>query len=160
MTAHRELRPPIFLIAFLAFAGFVKGDEPRATTTSDMRPTEHETNAASTPVAPHRFWDRTNKALFLGVAGARALDFASTQSFRGKGREEILLSNSIVDNKPLFAAIEMAGTAASVGISYLFHRSGHHKVERWVSIVHISFGVGGSINNFLLKPRQTAPALP
>ncbi len=158
MTTRTELRPSIILIAFLVFAGFVKGDDSGATSPPDTASSKHEKNTASTPIAPHRFWDTTNKALFLGVGGARALDFASTQSFRGKGREEILLSNSIVDNKPLFAAIEIAGTSASIGISYLFHRSGHHKVERWVSIVHISFGVGGSINNFLLKPRQ--PALP
>jgi hypothetical protein len=91
----------------------------------------------------------------LGVAGGRALDYASTQQMRSRGVNELLLSNQIVDNKPLFIAIEAAGTAASIAVSYLFHRSGHHKLERWTSIVHISFGVGGAIRNFGLQPSQT-----
>jgi hypothetical protein len=113
----------------------------------------------SVPARPtriqHRFWDSTNAALFAGVGGARALDYASTQYFRQKGINERLLTNSVVDNKPLFGAIEGASVAASVAISYLFHRSGHHKLERWVSIVHVSVGVGGSIRNYMLKPSQT-----
>jgi len=100
----------------------------------------------------HRFWDATNAALFAGVGGARALDYASTVGFRSRGVDEILLSNSVVDNHALFAGIEAAGVAASIGVSYLFHRTGHHKVERWVSIVHIGVGVGGSIRNFGLQP--------
>ena len=106
----------------------------------------------------HRFWDSTNSALFAGVAGVRALDYASTTGFRSRGVDEVLLSNSVVDNHPLFAGIEAAGVAASIGVSYLFHRSGHHKLERWVSIVHIGAGVGGSIRNFGLKPHQAASA--
>ncbi|MGA2628960.1 MAG: hypothetical protein ABSG54_01985 [Terriglobia bacterium] len=92
--------------------------------------------------------------MFLGVAGGRALDYVSTQQMRSRGVNELLLSNQIVDNKPLFVAIEAAGTAASIAVSYLFHRSGHHKLERWTSIVHISFGVGGAIRNFGLQPSQ------
>jgi hypothetical protein len=106
--------------------------------------------------SPHRFWDATNSVLFLGVGGGRTLDYVSTQQMRSRGVDEILLSNQIADNKPLFVAIEAAGTAASIAISYLFHRSGHHKLERWTSIVHISFGVGGAIRNFGLQPSQAA----
>ncbi len=109
------------------------------------------------PKSPQRFWDATNSVLFLGVAGGRALDYASTQQMRSRGVNELLLSNQIVDNKPLFIAIEAAGTAASIAVSYLFHRSGHHKLERWTSIVHISLGVGGAIRNFGLEPSQAAP---
>jgi hypothetical protein len=108
----------------------------------------------------HRFWDGKNAALFAGVAGARALDYASTRHFRGKGVDEILLTNRIVDNKPLFVAIEAAGVAASIGVSYLFHRSGHHKLERWVSVIHISVGTAGAIRNFGLEPKQLAGTLP
>lgn len=77
---------------------------------------------------------------------------------RRRGRQEILLSNEVVDNKPAFAAIEAGGTLASVGISYLFHRTGHHKLERWTSYVHIGVGVGGAIRNYSLKSAHPAPA--
>jgi hypothetical protein len=96
----------------------------------------------------HPFWDKENLGLFAGVGAGRALDYLSTRYFRKRGVNEWLLTNNIVDNKPLFAGIEVAGVAASVGVSYLFHRSGHHKLERWVSLVHIGAGVGGSAWNY------------
>jgi hypothetical protein len=99
----------------------------------------------------HPFWDKENIALFAGVGAVRALDYASTRHFRDRGVNEWLLTNHIVDNKPLFAGLEEAGVAASVGVSYLFHRSGHHKLERWVSIVHIGAGIRGSAWNSTLK---------
>jgi hypothetical protein len=106
--------------------------------------------------SPHTFWDRRNAWLFAGVGAARALDYASSQHFRAKGINERLLSNRIVDNRPLFAGIEVAATFASIGVAYLFHRRGHHKIERWISIVHIGVGVGGSVRNFLLQPDSPA----
>ena len=100
----------------------------------------------------HRFWDRENLGLFAGVAGGRMLDYASTRHFRNQGNYEWLLTNSVVDNRPLFVGIELAGTAASIGVSYVFHRTGHHTLERWVSIGHIGVAVGGSIHNYELTP--------
>ncbi len=103
-------------------------------------------------VQPHKFWDRENILLFTGVGAARMLDYASTRYLRDEGNNELLLTNSIVDNRPLFVGIELAGTAASIGVSYLFHRTGHHSLERWVSIVHIGVGAGGAVRNYLLEP--------
>jgi hypothetical protein len=93
----------------------------------------------------HAFWDRTNILLFSGVAVFRGLDYASTRNFQARGRTEVLLAQDVVNNSAAFAGVEAAGAATSVGISYLFHRTGHHKMERWLSIAHISvtaFGVG------------------
>jgi hypothetical protein len=105
----------------------------------------------------HRFWDRTNIELFAGVAVVRAMDYVSTRHFRARGANEILLSNWAVDNKPLFAGIEVAATAASIGVSYLFHRTGHHKIERWVSIVHIGVGAFGDARNYTLGRSSPNP---
>lgn len=113
-----------------------------------------------TRAQPHKFWNSENMWLFTGVGAARMLDYSSTRHFRGQGNEEWLLSNSVVDNRPLFVGIELAGTAASIGFSYLFHRTGHHTVERWVSLVHIGVGVGGSVHNYLLKPPPPFTAQP
>jgi hypothetical protein len=98
--------------------------------------------------AAHRFWDKSNVALFAGVGASRALDFASTRHFRARGVSEGLLTNDIVDNLPAFAAIEAAAAAASVGVSYWFHRTGHHRLERWVSLVHIGVTVAGAGRNY------------
>jgi len=115
-------------------------------------PAQAEKNPPAGDESAHRFWDRKNAALFAGVGGARALDCVSSMDFRGKGINERFLSNSLVDNRPLFAAVEAAGTVGSIAVAYLLHRTGHHKMERWVSIVHISVGVGGSVRNYLLRP--------
>ena len=112
-----------------------------------------ETGMASSPLVSreHRFWDRENDWLFAGVGAGRALDYASTLNLRRRGIDEVFLTNSIVDNHPLFAGIEVAATAASVGVSYIFHRTGHHRLERWTSAIHAGVAVGGAIHNYALK---------
>ena len=142
------------LIAFPASG--MDADGSPASPQDDSSPGPQPIAPQNAPKPSHRFWDATNSALFLGVAGGRALDYVSTQQMRRRGVNELLLSNQIVDNKPLFVTIEAAGTAASIAVSYLFHRSGHHKLERWTSIVHISFSVGGAIRNSGLQPSQAA----
>jgi hypothetical protein len=101
-------------------------------------------------IPQHRFWDRTNTLLFSGVAASRALDYTSTRHFQARGDQEILIPDDVVNNSAGFAALEAAGTAASVGISYIFHRYGHHKMERWVSIVHIGVAGFGDARNYSL----------
>ena len=107
----------------------------------------------------HHFWDNTNSWLFTGVAASRTLDYFSTLNMRRRGRQEILLSNDAVDNHAAFAAIEAAGTGVSIGASYLLHRSGHHKLERWVSIVHIGAATTGAVRNYCLQTFHTTSAL-
>ena len=107
--------------------------------------------APKTPQPVHHFWDLENDLLFAGVAAGRGLDYASTLNLRRRGIDEIFLTNSIVDNHPLFAGIEAAATAASIGVSYLFHRTGHHRLERWTSAVHFGVAVGGAARNYALK---------
>jgi hypothetical protein len=106
---------------------------------------------ASPPQTTHHFWDLTNDLWFAAVGAGRALDYASTLNLRRRGVDEIFLTNSVVDNHPLFAGIEAAGTAASIGVSYLFHRTGHHQLERWTSIVHFGVATGGAARNYALK---------
>jgi len=123
-----------------------------STTPADLKKTA-EVSTAANPLAPgeHSFWDRENDWLFAGVGAGRALDYASTLNLRRRGINEVFLTNSIVDNHPLFAGIEVAATAASVGVSYIFHRTGHHRLERWTSAIHAGVAVGGAIRNYALK---------
>jgi hypothetical protein len=105
----------------------------------------------------HRFWDRTNILLFSGVAATRAMDYFSTRNFQARGRQEILIPDDVVNNSAGFASLEAAATATSVGISYLLHRTGHHKLERWMSIGHIGVTSFGVIRNFSLESRHGTP---
>jgi hypothetical protein len=103
---------------------------------------------------PHPFWDRTNLMLFSGVAIFRGLDYASTRNMQARGREEVLLPDDVVNNSAGFASLELAGTAASVGLSYWMHRTGHHKLERWISIVHIGITGVGIARNYALPTNR------
>ena len=99
----------------------------------------------------HRFWDKQNRWLFAGVGAARTLDYFSTLNMRRRGRQEIFLTNDVVDNHAAFAVIEAAATGVSVGASYLFHRYRHHKLERWTSFVHIGLATSGAVRNYCLE---------
>jgi hypothetical protein len=110
-------------------------------------------NANGQPRPPsfeHPFGDRENDLLFAAVGASRTLDYFSTLNFRRRGRNEALLTNDIVDNHGAFASIEAAATVASIGVSYLFHRSHHHRLERWTSIVHASLATSGAVRNYCL----------
>jgi hypothetical protein len=150
-----------FLLGRSAFAQAVPPDPIKSTAAWTQLPTDRADGdipkLRSLP-GNHAFWDRTNILLFSGVAVFRGLDYASTRNFQARGREEVLLAQDVVNNSAAFAGVEAAGAATSVGISYLFHRTGHHKMERWLSIGHISvaaFGVGW---NYSLKTAR--PAVP
>src|SRR5215470_10446234 len=102
----------------------------------------------------HRFWDRKNVLLFSGIAVFRGLDYASTRNMQARGREEILLPDDVVNNSAGFASLEAASAMTSVGLSYLFHRTGHHKLERWLSIGHIGVTGFGVVRNYSLKSKH------
>jgi len=103
------------------------------------------------PSFEHPFWDRENDLLFAAVGASRTLDYFSTLNFRRRGRNEALLTNDVVDNHAAFASIEAAATVASIGLSYVFHRYHHHRLERWTSIVHASLATSGAVRNYCLK---------
>lgn len=121
---------------------------------------------APAPIAPaaeaplHRFADRENAWLFAGVGAARTLDYFATLNMRRRGRHEILLTDEVVDNHAAFAAIEAAATAVTIGAAYLFHRHGHHRLERWTSRIHIGLATGGAIRNYALQSAHPAPLPP
>jgi len=127
----------------------------RGSTVVDSSISEKEKNVV--PERPHRFWDKENDWLFAGVGASRTLDYFSTLNMRRRGRQEIFLTNDIVDNHAAFAMIEASATGASIGASYLFHRYGHHKLERWTSIAHIGLTTTGAVRNYCLKTAHAAP---
>ena len=161
MTFQREIVLTLFLFAGIGAARAQQPapteepsgpPAPAAVPDSSRKPDESPSTAKIKLVQPvHRFWDRENDWLFAGVGAGRALDYASTLNLRRRGIDEAFLTNAVVDNHPLFAGIEVGATAASIGVSYLFHRTGHHRLERWTSAIHAGIGIGGAIRNYSLK---------
>ena len=148
----------LLLISLLAASEIQAQQEtkPEPAPVSNGAPTPRELKKEQ-PRQVHPFWDSENRWLFAAVGGARGLDYSSTLNMRRRGRQEILLSNDAVDNHPAFAAIEAAATGTSIGASFLFHRYGHHKLERWTSFVHIGLATTGAVRNYCLKTAHPRP---
>jgi hypothetical protein len=146
-----------FLVVACAASPLYSQEPSRAQTADINRPVAEDGPTAqpqpsktTIPPIEHRFWDKENDLLIGGVAAARTLDYFSTLNMRRRGRQEIFLTNEAVDNHAGFALIEAGATGVSVGASYIFHRSGHHKLERWTSIIHIGLTTTGAVRNYSL----------
>jgi hypothetical protein len=147
-----------FLISQAATAQrFVSQDssaKPQPSDAAKPLATLPTTQPLTPPFPPHAFWDRTNLLLFSGIAVTRGMDYASTRNFQARGRQEILLPDDVVNNSAGFASLEAAATMTSIGISYWLHRTGHHTLERWMSIGHIGVTAFGDIRNYSLESRH------
>lgn len=121
---------------------------------------------AQLPEAPHKFWDGKNKTMFVLDAAAKSYDGFMThrglQPYRVKGTCQpdidpgpngCLFDYTVskIDGDPIArpfvkttagqVAYFSASLAADAGIAYLFHKSGHHKLER----ITLGFGAAQSI---------------
>jgi len=107
---------------------------------------EHAATFVSLPqptASEHRFWDRQNKVLFFTAAALNGADFAITRSnLQSGGRELNPVVRMFGRSTPGLAVNFAAETAGVVSLSYFFHKTGHHKLERWVSVVNISSSAG------------------
>jgi hypothetical protein len=95
------------------------------------------TQPQALPAAPsHRFWDRENRILFASVASSSAADFAVTYSNLQNGGKELNPVTRVFAGSTATLALNFVGeTAGVVGVSYIFHRTGHHRLERLTPIV-------------------------
>jgi hypothetical protein len=91
------------------------------------------------PEAPrHRFWDRENSFLFAASAAFSAADFVVTRDNLRGGGQELNPVTRMFSGSTAGLAVNFAGeTAGVVGLSYFFHKTGHHKLERAVSMLNI-----------------------
>jgi len=93
----------------------------------------------SSESASHRFWDRENSALFVLNAGAAAADFCVTRANLASGGQELNpVTRLMTGSTPALAANFALETGGVIGVSYLFHKTGHHKLERATSMVNFS----------------------
>ena len=96
---------------------------------------------ATLPEAPshRRFWDRENSVLFATSAAFSAADFVVTKdNLHGGGQELNPVTRVFTGSTPRLAVNFAGETAGVVGLSYIFHKTGHHKLERAVSMLNMS----------------------
>jgi hypothetical protein len=89
----------------------------------------------------HQFWDRENGFLFATSAMLTVADFVVTRDNLRGGGQELNPVVSVFGHSTAGLAMNFAGeTVGVVGLSYFFHKTGHHRMERAVSMLNI----GGS----------------
>jgi hypothetical protein len=86
-----------------------------------------------------KFWDRENSFLFAAVAAVNTADFVVTRNnLRSGGHELNPVTRVFTSSTPMLAMNFAGETAGVVSLSYFFHKTGHHKLERAVSMFTIS----------------------
>jgi hypothetical protein len=77
--------------------------------------------------------------LFVTAAALNGADFAVTRANLQGGGRELNPVVQIFGRSTAGLAVNFAGeTAGVMSLSYFFHRTGHHTLERWVSVVNLS----------------------
>jgi len=95
---------------------------------------------AQKPV-PHPFWDRQNRILFTANGAMAVADFAVTRrNLASNGKELNPVTALFAGSTPALATNFALETGGVIGVSYLFHKTGHHKLERMTSYLNL----GGS----------------
>jgi hypothetical protein len=99
--------------------------------------------APASLIEEHRFWDGKNCALFAASAALNGADFAVTRAnLQGGGQELNPLVRPFGRSTPGLAANFAGETAGVIGLSYFFHKTGHHRLERIVSMLNIGGSAG------------------
>ena len=82
---------------------------------------------------PHHFFDAKNVCLQSMSILGMAADVASThRALEVPGTREL---NPLTRSQGDLIALKLVGLGAGLGIAYMMHRSGHHKVERAIPLV-------------------------
>jgi hypothetical protein len=107
------------------------------------------------PDAPsHQFFDRQNKIAFASLGALVATDAVMTQRLTNSGvaREANPLWHPLVKQGwPGEMAASALGYSAALGMAYTFHKTGHHKMERWANWVTIAVETGNVGHGFYLS---------
>jgi hypothetical protein len=91
----------------------------------------------------HRFLDKQNRMLFIAAAALNGADFAVTRANLQSGGQELNPIVRVFGTSTTGLAVNFIGeTAGVITLSYLFHKTGHHKLERAVSLVNIGSSAG------------------
>lgn len=120
---------------------------------------------AIAPEAPatssHKFFDRQNVTAFTLLGGLITLDAVHTQL--------MLQTNRYSEGDPLARPFvnhgwqgQLAGSSLGYGtalsLSYMFHRTGHHKMERWANWIVVGAEATNDVRNLVLRPPAPQPA--
>jgi hypothetical protein len=140
------------LLLTAVFCGVACAQEPTlAAFKTAMEPAVASNVALPEAPSQHRFWDGENRLLFLAVAAFSATDFAVTRANLANGGRELNPVTRLFSGSTAGLATNFVGeTVGVVGLSYFFHRTGHHRLERITPIANIAasaFAVGYGLSH-------------
>jgi len=138
---HNHVILVVGLIATACSPSFAQGPSPDAPT-SAVQPASGVVLQAPS-FETHKFLDRQNRILFVAVAALNCADFAVTRAnLRNGGQELNPIVRPLASSTPALAINFAAETAGVIAVSYLFHKTGHHKFERLTSYINIGASAG------------------
>ncbi len=104
------------------------------------------------PEAPsHKFFDRQNKAAFASLGALVAVDAVMTQRLTNSGvahEANPLWRPLVKEGWPGELAASAVGYSAALGMAYTFHKTGHHKMERWANWITVAVEAGNVAHSF------------
>jgi hypothetical protein len=131
----------ILMASLIGPAAMAQGPVPDAPMPSGAPPAASGFVVPTTEGGQHKFWDNENKILFAAAFALDGADFAVTYSNLKSGGTELNPMVRVFGRSVGGLAVNFVGEGVgTVALSYFFHRTGHHKMERVVSFVNI----GGS----------------
>ena len=104
------------------------------------------------PEAPssHKFFDRQNTTAFVALGGLVAADAVTTQRVINSGvahEANPLWRPMVQQGWPGEMAASALGYSATLGVVYTFHKTGHHKMERWANWMSVAIEAGNVAHN-------------
>ena len=137
MAVGSCLCPSVHAQALLASASLPEAPIPA------IEPVTAVVLAPSIASSEHRFFDKQNRVLFIAAAAFNGADFAVTRANLQSGGQELNPIVRVFGRSTAGLAVNFIGeTAGVISLSYFFHRTGHHKLERAVSLVNIGGSAG------------------
>jgi len=100
------------------------------------------------PQQQHKFWDHKKKFLFGGAAALVVADVWTTRRIISRGGHEFNpVARPFAGSDAAFAAYRASSWGAYLGLTYLCHRKGWHRLEIIVPAVLISIDGAAIANN-------------
>ncbi|MBZ5689619.1 MAG: hypothetical protein LAP86_31860 [Acidobacteriia bacterium] len=139
--------PPADAIVAESFPVVTAATNATALPKEALRPVSPGAFAAVVLVTPklpqkpeaHPFWDRKNRTLFAVNGAMAGADFFVTRRNLGRNGTELNpVARMFIGSTPGLAANFAMETGGVVSVSYLFHKTGHHKLERMTSYINLS----------------------
>ena len=125
------------LCMVLCESAFAQGPFPEAPQPSAETSTFVSRPPSELP-SQHKFWDKQNFALFAATAALSAADFSVTRANLQSGGRELNPIVRVFGRSTAGLAVNFSGeTGGVIGLSYLLHKAGHHRLERMASTLDI-----------------------